>query len=73
MVTGWLRGPVTRWGETPVVGVNGQQCTTVEAVNKAVRGFWVDEVFRRHAGVDATSAWKELRGSGFGDFIPRQD
>ena len=57
-------------GSTPIVDTNGQHCATTEAVDAAVRGFWVDSVLRRHAGVEEAARWQALLVSKFGGHIP---
>ena len=49
---------------------NGMQCTSVAAVDLAVRGYSVDEVLRRHAGVDEAVRWAAFLASPFAAHIP---
>ena len=40
------------WGTFPMLDEEEVQCTIAEAVDRVVRGFWVDKVLRQHADVD---------------------
>ena len=70
VIYGWLRGESAAWGATPILDGAGHQCATVEAVDEAVRQFWVSSVLRRHAGVDGVARWSVLLQSEFGQHIP---
>ena len=70
MIYGWLRWDPAAWGSTLILDADGHQCATTEAVDAAVRGFWVDSVLRRHAGVDGVVRWRTLLASEFGTHIP---
>jgi hypothetical protein len=67
----WLHAPRPQWGALPILDSAGQQCTTVQAVDAAVRSFWVEDVLRRHAGADATSSWARFQASQFYTHIPK--
>jgi hypothetical protein len=66
----WLRATDAPWGSRPVLDSSGLQCLTVETVDAAVRGYWVDVVLRQHAGVDATARWAAFEASEFGAHVP---
>ena len=66
----WLQAPTAAWGCSPIVDDSGQQCTTVTAVDHAVRGYWVEQVLRQHAGVDEVALWRSFTQSEFSQFIP---
>ena len=44
----WLEAPTAAWGCTPIVNDHGLQCVTTEAVDTAVRSYWVDQVLCQH-------------------------
>ena len=67
----WLQAPMAAWGTFPVLDEEGVQCTTAEEVDRAVRGFWVDQVLRQHAAVDGQERWARFAQSEFGAHIPR--
>ena len=54
----WLQAPGVAWGTYPVINEEGQQCTSVEEVDRVVRGFWVDQFLRQHAEVNAEERWQ---------------
>ena len=66
----WLHATGPPWGSTPILDATGQQCLTVEAVDAAVRSYWVDTVLRHHAPVDEDSCWAAFSSSRFGPHIP---
>ena len=66
----WLQAPTVAWGCTPLVDELGQQCLTVEAVDRAVRGYWVDQVLCQHRAVDEAERWREFSASEFYSHIP---
>ena len=66
----WLQAPSAAWGCTPLVDERGQQCLTVDAVDRAVRGFWVDQVLRQHSAVDDSERWHLFAASEFYGHIP---
>ena len=45
----WLEGNSPAWGSVPSLTATGTQCTTVQKVDEAVKGYWVDRVWRMHA------------------------
>ena len=45
------------WGSAPILTAAGTQCTTVQELDDAVKGYWVDSVWRRQADVDAAESW----------------
>ena len=67
----WLQAPSVAWGTFPVLDGQGMQCVTASEVDQAVRGFWVDGVLRRAAGVDGQARWVQFMESEFAEFIPR--
>jgi hypothetical protein len=67
----WLHAPRPQWGALPILDSAGEQCTTVQAVDAAVRSFWVEDVLRRHAGADTTSSWARFQESQFYTHIPK--
>jgi hypothetical protein len=67
----WLHAPRPQWGALPILDSAGEQCTTVQAVDAAVRHFWVGDVLRRHAASDATSSWSRFQASQFYTHIPK--
>ena len=66
----FLEGARPTWGETPILDSNGLQCTTVAAVDEAVRAYWVAEVLRKDADVDAPARWAAFLASPFGHHVP---
>ena len=66
----WLHSPSAPWGTTPILDENGVQCTSVDSVDAAVRGYWVDTVLRHHATVDEEARWSAFQSSRFGSHIP---
>ena len=71
VVYNWLQATGTPWGTTPILDGLGMQCLSVAAVDAAVRGYWVDDVLRQHAGVDAAACWEAFLTSEFGAFVPQ--
>ena len=67
----WLHAPRPLWGATPILNAAGEQCTTVQAVDAAVRSFWVDDVLRRHAAADEALSWSTFKASQFYAHIPQ--
>ena len=70
VVFNWLHAAGAPWGTAPVLDSTGAQCTTPAEVDAAVRGYWVDEVLRKHAHVDEDAAWAALLRSRFGPHLP---
>ena len=66
----WLQAPSAAWGCTPIVDDTGQQCLTVESVDRAVRHYWVDQVLCQHQNVDSASQWRQFTESEFYPFVP---
>ena len=66
----WLRATDAPWGSRPVLDSAGLQCLTVETVDAAVRGYWVDVVLRQHADVDEAARWAAFEASEFGAHVP---
>ena len=66
----WLHAAGAPWGSLPVLDESGMQCTSVAAVDAAVRGYWVDQVLRRHAAEDGAVRWAAFQSSEFGNHIP---
>ena len=66
----WLHASGSPWGSTPILDASGQQCLTVQAVDAAVKGYWVDTVLRHHAAVDEDACWAAFSLSQFGPHIP---
>ena len=71
VVYNWLQAAGAPWGSTPILDGSGMQCLSVAAVDAAVRGYWVDDVLRQHAGVDPVAQWAAFVASEFGAFVPR--
>jgi ribonuclease HI len=69
----WLEDDTPAWGTTPIVNQEGRACSTPEEVDTEVRRFWVDEVLRKHEGVDGEAAWEGFAGSEFAAHIPRAE
>ena len=59
------------WGTYPILNEAGDQCCSVADADAAVRKFWVDQVLRRHASVDAVQQWALFQTSTFGSHIPK--
>ena len=66
----WLQAPMAAWGCTPIVDDAGQQCLTLEAVDRAVKGYWVDQVLCQHRAVDGAERWRLFEASEFYPFVP---
>ena len=66
----WLHASGAPWGSTPILDDAGMQCTSLEAVDAAVRRYWVDHVLGQHAGVDESARWAAFLASPFGKCIP---
>jgi exonuclease III len=66
----WLHASGAPWGSTPILDEVGQQCLSLDAVDGAVRRFWVDNVLRCHAFVDGPKHWSAFLSSRFGAHIP---
>ena len=67
----WLQATGAPWSATPILDAAGQQCLSVEAVDAAVRSYWVDTVLRQHASVDSSARWTSFMASEFAMFIPQ--
>ena len=67
----WLHAPRPQWGANPILNPAGEQCTTIQEVDAAVRCFWVDGVLRRHALGDMTHSWARFQASQFYAYIPK--
>ena len=65
-----LQAPAATWGCNPIVDATGQQCLTVEAVDRAVQHYWVDEVLCQHRAVDGAARWWLFQESEFFPFVP---
>ena len=70
VVYNWLRGSSAPWGMTPILAETGMQCLSVEAVDIAVRGYWVDTVLRQHAPLNGDAQWTTFMASPFAAHIP---
>ena len=70
VVYGWLHETGASWGTVPILGADGLQCCTVEAVDEVVRAFWVKQVLCQHQFVDEGAAWASFLESAFGRSIP---
>ena len=68
----WLQAEGVPWGATPVLDATGQQCLTPEAVDSAVRSFWVDGILCQHAALDEEACWAAFIASDFGQHLPRE-
>ena len=66
----WLQAPMAPWGCTPMVDDLGRQCLTVEAVDQAVRGYWVDQILCQHRESNEADSWREFAASEFYSHIP---
>jgi hypothetical protein len=66
----WLQSPDVPWVSGPVLDAMGQQCLTPVAVDSAVRGYWVDQVFCQHAEVDEEACWQAFLDSPFACHTP---
>jgi exonuclease III len=66
----WLRDDAPAWGSAPVMGADGQQCLSPEAVDREFQSFWVDEVWRKSEGEDGDALWRVFLSSEFGSCIP---
>ena len=66
----WLQAPTAAWGCTPMVDEAGQQCLSVPAVDRAVRGYWVDQVLCQHRDEDEADRWRLFTASEFFPHIP---
>ena len=73
VVYNWLHAVGAPWGTTPILNDLGEQCLSPAAVDRAVRGFWVDQILRCHAGVNDSACWATFLSSRFGSHIPRLD
>ena len=62
----WLVAAWIPWGTTPILDESGQQCTTVPAVDSAVRRYWVDTVLRAPAVASAEDLWGSFLASRLG-------
>ena len=66
----WLHDSGAPWGTTPILDESGMQCLSLEAVDGAVKRYWVDSILRTHALVDGPSQWSIFLASRFGSHIP---
>ena len=66
----WLRGERTAWGQVPLLGADGEQLTTIENVDRAVQGFWVEKVWCKERPEEAQASWEALLSSEFAAHIP---
>ena len=66
----WLKAENVPFGSRPVLDAAGQQCLSLEAVDEAVRAFWVDDVLRQHASQDPVARWNAFLSSEFGLHLP---
>ena len=66
----WLAASPPAWGSTPIISPDGMQCVSVEEVDHTVRAFWVEQVWRKHAAVDAAAQWGAFRASPFFPYVP---
>ena len=66
-----LEGNSPAWGSVPILTAPGTQCTTVQEVEDAVKGHWVDRAWRMHADVDAEESWAAFERSIFFECLPR--
>ena len=67
----WLQADTPAWGSAPILMADGQQCISVEAVDAAVKAFWVDRVWRKNVDTDAAAVWARFQESSFFKYIPR--
>ena len=67
----WLQADTPAWGSAPILMADGQQCISVEAVDAAVKAFWVDRVWHKNVDTDAAAAWARFQESSFFKYIPR--
>ena len=66
----WLKGERTAWGQVPLLGADGTQLTTMESVDRAVQGFWVEKVWRKEKPEEAQASWERFLSSEFAAHIP---
>ena len=69
----WLNDNAPAWGTSPVVNGNGKACSTPAEVDAEVRGFWVNQVLRKHEGVNGEQAWLQFLSSEFAAHVPRME
>ena len=70
-VYSWLKGRRAAWGQAPLVGADGKQLVSLEEVDREVKGFWVDRIWRREDPAKAEEAWRNFQESQFAPFVPR--